>query len=121
MMKNILVIMLTILVVIFLGCNSEQNQVSTLTVPFIDTGVDENSWVLIPAGKFYKGQHNNETEINHNYEIMLTDVTNAQYAKYLNDLAGWEMILSKLKDIEEIAKKIAEKETINPQEYFKLI
>ncbi len=44
-----------------------------------------------------------------------------QYAKYLNDLAGYEMILSKLNAIEEIAKKIDKEETINPLEYFKLL
>jgi len=51
----------------------------------IETGVNSNAWVLVPAGVFYKGQHNHETTINYDYEIMVTDVTNAQYAKYLDE------------------------------------
>lgn len=50
----------------------------------VDTGIDPQSWVLVPAGEFLKGQHNHETVIEIAYEIMVTDVTNAQYAAYLN-------------------------------------
>ncbi len=51
---------------------------------FIDTGVDMNAWALVPAGPFLMGQHETPKEIDYDYEIMLTDVTNAQYADYLN-------------------------------------
>lgn len=49
-----------------------------------DTGVDPNAWARIPAGTFYFGQHNEMVTIAQPYEMMVTDVTNAQYAAYLN-------------------------------------
>jgi len=60
-----------------------QNQ--ALPVPFVDTGVSDTIWVKIPAGTFFKGQHRHETNIDHSYEIMATDVTNRQYAQYLTE------------------------------------
>jgi len=52
-------------------------------VPVYDTGVDPNAWVKIPAGEFYFGQHN-EVKSTDAYEIMVTDVTVAQYVDFLN-------------------------------------
>ncbi len=52
--------------------------------PVFETGIDPDSWVLIPAGEFLMGQHDHEITIDDDYEIMVTDVTNAQYAEYLN-------------------------------------
>ena len=54
------------------------------TPPVYQTGVDSNSWVTIPAGNFYKGQHEYVTEVPYDYEIMVTNVTNKQYADFLN-------------------------------------
>ena len=54
------------------------------TAPVFDTGVDPESWVSIPAGTFLSGQFDQETAIEYDYEIMVTDVTNAQYAEFLN-------------------------------------
>jgi formylglycine-generating enzyme required for sulfatase activity len=53
--------------------------------PYIETEVNPDSWEIVPAGAFMKGLHNNETKVDYDYEIMVTDVTNAQYAKYLNE------------------------------------
>ena len=53
-----------------------------LCLPF-DTGVDPNAWAQIPAGEFLSGQHE-AVETTGAYEIMLTDVTTAQYAAFLN-------------------------------------
>lgn len=52
-------------------------------IPAYDTGIDPNSWVKIPAGEFFFGQHEDvaSTEA---YEIMVTDVTTTQYADFLN-------------------------------------
>ncbi len=50
----------------------------------IDTGVDPQSWALIPAGEFYYGRHAEEEMIAQAYEMMVTLVTNQQYADYLN-------------------------------------
>jgi formylglycine-generating enzyme required for sulfatase activity len=51
-------------------------------IPTFDTGVDPDSWVQIPAGEFYYGQHE-EVERTDAYEIMVTDVTVGQYADFL--------------------------------------
>lgn len=55
------------------------------SLPVIDTGVDPDSWVTVPAGSFLMGQHEHETAVDYDYRIMVTDVTNAQYAAYLNE------------------------------------
>jgi len=54
-------------------------------IPTYDTGVDTESWVVIPAGEFQSGQHNEAVTIDYDYEIMVTDVTVSQYVSYLND------------------------------------
>lgn len=53
------------------------------TIPSIDTGINPDSWVQIPAGEFYFGQHEDIEETGA-YEIMVTDVTVSQYAAFLN-------------------------------------
>jgi len=51
-------------------------------IPTFDTGIDPDAWVQIPAGEFYFGQHE-DVETTNAYEIMVTDVTVAQYADFL--------------------------------------
>jgi len=63
------------------GCASE----TTVSPPQFETGVDPEAWVLVPAGEFLMGQRNHQTVIDYDYEIMVTPVTNAQYARYLNE------------------------------------
>lgn len=57
----------------------------TETIPYIETGIDPEAWAVIPAGKFLEGQHNHPIPVEYDFEIMVTDVTNAQYARYLNE------------------------------------
>lgn len=52
-------------------------------IPAFDTGVDPNTWAQIPAGEFYFGQHE-DIKTTDAYEIMITDVTTAQYADFLS-------------------------------------
>lgn len=52
-------------------------------IPAFDTGIDPNTWAQIPAGEFLFGQHE-KPETTGAYEIMVTDVTTAQYADFLN-------------------------------------
>lgn len=54
-------------------------------VPVYDTGVDPNSWAVIPAGSFLQGQAADPTSIDYNYEMMVTDVTVSQYVNFLNE------------------------------------
>jgi formylglycine-generating enzyme required for sulfatase activity len=56
--------------------------------PIYETGIDPESWVEIPAGEFFSGQFNFETLIDYDYEIMVTHVTNQQFADYLNEALG---------------------------------
>ncbi len=53
--------------------------------PVFETGVDPEAWAVVPAGEFLKGQHEHPTLVDYDYEIMVTDVTNAQYARYLTE------------------------------------
>jgi len=75
-------IALSLLVLLAAGCASTTVEASPPST--IDTGIDTDSWTLVPAGEFLKGQHNHETDVEYDYEIMITDVTNAQFADYLN-------------------------------------
>ena len=59
--------------------------------PTFDTGVNPESWASIPAGEFFFGQHN-DVAVTPAYEIMVTDVTTAQYAAYLNDALADESV-----------------------------
>ncbi|MBI5034694.1 MAG: formylglycine-generating enzyme family protein [Chloroflexi bacterium] len=59
------------------------NQAPT-TLPTYDTGIDSESWAKIPAGEFAFGEHDEKVTIDYAYAIMVTDVTNAQFARYLN-------------------------------------
>jgi len=81
-MKRVLII-LCIVVLFAIGCSSGDSDAEPL--PFIDTGVDPDSWAAVPSGDFLKGQHDHETEVGYDYEIMVTNVTNEQFANYLND------------------------------------
>jgi formylglycine-generating enzyme required for sulfatase activity len=54
-------------------------------IPTYDTSVDPETWAVIPAGEFLSGQHNDPVMIDYEYEIMVTDVTVAQYVAYLTD------------------------------------
>jgi formylglycine-generating enzyme len=66
------------------ACGPTPN-IGAITPPRIDTGVDPQSWALVPAGEFPYGQHEHITLVDYDYEIMVTNVTNEQYAQYLNE------------------------------------
>ncbi|MBC8453652.1 SUMF1/EgtB/PvdO family nonheme iron enzyme [PVC group bacterium] len=46
--------------------------------------VDPESWTQVPAGPFVSGLNEHEAEVPYDYEIMVTEVTYEQYARYLN-------------------------------------
>ncbi len=52
-------------------------------MPIYETGIDPDTWAQIPAGEFHFGQHE-DVESTAAYEIMITDVTTAQYADFLD-------------------------------------
>ena len=83
-MKKRISIFLLMTILLTLSCTAQENK-PVEPIKFVNTGVSCNEWVTIPAGEFLKGQHRHETMIDEAYEIMVTDVTNKQYAKYLNE------------------------------------
>jgi formylglycine-generating enzyme required for sulfatase activity len=74
--------LLILLTMILAGCVS--NVSDTPTPPQFDPGINPDAWASIPAGEFLMGLHEHETNVDYNYEIMVTDVTKAQYADYLS-------------------------------------
>ena len=58
--------------------------VATAALANVETGVEAAAWAQVPAGEFVLGQHEEKGNVAKPYEIMLTDATNAQYARYLN-------------------------------------
>ena len=71
-------------VLLLSGCRPAPSA-GAIAPPVIETGVDPDSWALVPAGEFPFGQHDHMTLVEDDYEIMVTDVTNAQYARFLNE------------------------------------
>jgi len=78
-MKNAWVFLLLMLLMV----NCATAQAARLSE--IEPNVSADGWARVPAGKFLMGQHNHETMIAYDYEIMVNDVTNTQYARYLDD------------------------------------
>ncbi len=76
-------ITLILLALVLTACGSAPS-IGAVTPPYIDTGMDPESWAVVPAGEFPYGQHDHMTLVDYDYEIMVTDVTNAQYAAFLN-------------------------------------
>ena len=71
-----------LLALLLAGCGNETTAIPA--PPKFDTGVAPDSWVVIPAGEFLMGLHEHETNVDYNYEIMVTDITTTQFADYLN-------------------------------------
>ena len=81
-MKRIIYSLIFILLVVA-GCGTAPD-IGAIVPPYIETGIDADSWVTVPAGEFPFGQHDHPTVIDYDYQIMVTDVTNEQYADFLN-------------------------------------
>jgi formylglycine-generating enzyme required for sulfatase activity len=79
-MKRILPILILVAVLLASCATVDLNA----PLPTYETGVDPNAWVQIPAGEFVSGQHEDIASTDA-YEIMITHVTTAQYAAFLNE------------------------------------
>ena len=71
------------------GSRTSESDVSRLT---FDPEVDSHAWAPVNAGEFYEGQFLHETRIDHDFEIMVTTVTNDQFTAYLNQALEQETI-----------------------------
>lgn len=74
-----------LIITLLCACQSAPDIAAVKPPQYIETGVDPNAWALIPAGEFPRGQHDHMTDVAYDYEIMVTDVTNEQYAQFLNE------------------------------------
>jgi ABC-type proline/glycine betaine transport system substrate-binding protein len=83
-MKNIIKTLSLITLIFAISCTAQEKK-PVEPIKFVNTGIECNQWVTIPAGEFLKGQHRHETMVENDYEIMVTDVTNKQYVKFLNE------------------------------------
>jgi formylglycine-generating enzyme required for sulfatase activity len=70
---------------LLVSCQASSGLVPASGATRIETGIDPESWVTIPAGAFLMGQHDHEIDVTHEYQIMVTDVTNQQYAQFINE------------------------------------
>jgi len=83
-MKKLILVLSSLLIVFSISCTAQESK-PVEAIQFIETGVNAEAWVEISAGEFLEGQHRHEVMIENAYEIMLTDVTNEQYVRYLNE------------------------------------
>jgi formylglycine-generating enzyme len=74
-------IALLCVVVLVSGCGARPADV---TPPVYNTGVNPDSWARVPAGEFLMGIHEERVTVGYDFDVMVTLVTNAQYARYLN-------------------------------------
>ena len=81
-MKRISIVLLFL---VLTACSVSPDIAAQALPQIIETGVDSNTWAVIPAGEFPNGQHDHITDMNYDYQIMVTDVTNEQYAQFLNE------------------------------------
>lgn len=77
------IVFFTLVALSLTGC-ATKSETAQPAPPQIDTGIDPESWALVSAGEFLMGLHEHETMVDYDYEIMVTDVTNTQFAEYIN-------------------------------------
>ncbi len=82
-MKRTTFVTLIVFALLLTACGPAPS-IGSIEPPYIDTGIDPYSWATVPAGEFPYGQHDRMTMVDYDYEIMVTDVTVAQYADFLN-------------------------------------
>ena len=97
-MKRML-LSLFLLSLLFAACGPAPD-ISAVTPPYLDTGIDPEAWAQVPAGEFPYGQHDHMTMVEA-YEIMITDVTNEQYGRFLNEALATGVI--RIGDVEVVA------------------
>lgn len=73
--------------IFFIGCGEMAPEVHPSKMD-MNLTVKPGEWVSVPAGEFISGYNGHHTDIPYDYEIMKTEVTNAEYAQYLNDAIG---------------------------------
>jgi formylglycine-generating enzyme required for sulfatase activity len=93
------ILVLTLLIILVSACTAGA---SRQPLPPIPTGIDSETWQTIPAGDFLYGPHNESAVTEQAFEMMVTDVTNAQYARFLNESLSQSAI--KLQDQADLGR-----------------
>ena len=83
-MKKLILVISSLLLMFNMSCGADKSP-QAKKIQLVETGVSAEAWVEIPAGEFLEGLHRHEVMIEKAYEIMVTDVTNEQYVRYLNE------------------------------------
>lgn len=82
-MKSTLSLLLIVLTAIVIsGCSTPSFEAGPPLIA--DPGIDPDQWAVIPAGEFLQGQFEYEVMLDHDYQMMVTPVTNQQFVAYLN-------------------------------------
>lgn len=76
--------MVSLLLTLFILASCQPANIDA-PAPRFNTGIEAGEWAVIPAGEFLSGQFDHPQTIDHDYEMMVTDVTNARYAAFLNE------------------------------------
>jgi len=76
---------------LIISCSEIPEDIHPDTVP-VNLTVSESDWVLVEKGDFISGLNEKENEVSYDYEIMVTEVTYAQYADYLNSALKDDLI-----------------------------
>ncbi|MFN2282007.1 MAG: formylglycine-generating enzyme family protein [Anaerolineales bacterium] len=94
-------LLILILALITSGCAPASQDFQLADNQILETGVDPDSWASIPAGFFPSGQSDHQFDLDYEYQIMVTDVTNQQYADYLTQaLASGDIQVGQVEVIE---------------------
>ncbi len=89
-MKKIIYISFVLIAFALASCSTET--VINSETKSVETGVNPEEWIVIPAGNFYFNMHSYQEAIDYDYEMMATHVTNKQYAKFMNEALAKETI-----------------------------
>jgi formylglycine-generating enzyme required for sulfatase activity len=81
-----------ILIVVFTFASCSEEVIVNSEIKNIETGINPDEWTTVPAGKFFRGMHAKLDTIAYDFEIMKTDVTNLQYAKFMNEAVANQKI-----------------------------
>jgi len=96
-MKRLFILLIFL---ILAACGPTPDLAGYIPEKSIDPGIDPGSWAAVPAGVFPSGQDDHMTDMDYDYQIMVTDVTNQQYAEYIN--AALEDGLISISDVDVI-------------------
>jgi len=86
--------MMVLPLIFFMSCGKPAAEIHPSNID-MNLTVKPGEWVPVPAGEFISGYNGHHVDISYDYEIMKTEVTNKEYADYLNEAYKAEKIYVK--------------------------